>query len=376
MAADKIKVPAFLENVFGTSYGKRALLSYITHPLAQRKLPPTHGNIPLCRELAKAILAENHDLDVIHYMYNGELDYSKYEFIIGFGVPFERSFYTGYSGKRLYFATGAYTGQRNPAELFRIRDLHRRHGVLAQPARLKDYPDFASSILCDAIICTGNDWTLDTYAEVFDGDIYRAPVIAYSYYTIDNINRDWERAKNAFLWFGGAGCILKGLDICIEAFLALPTLELHICGPENCEALQIYSDAISKAGNIFYHGFVDVSSHQYRDILEKCGFVIFPSASEAGAGSVLDTMATGLIPIVTREASVDVDEFGYLLDDPDISTLRSMIRRVSVQDNATLERRARLSYEFSVSSHSADVFRESASHALHTVLTGMQDKQP
>lgn len=55
-----------------------------------------------------------------------------------------------------------------------------------------------------------------------------------------------------------------------------------------------------------------VYDERYYDILKEQDFCILPSLSEGQAGTVLDSMYCGVIPIITREAGVDFSPLGYM----------------------------------------------------------------
>ena len=54
---------------------------------------------------------------------------------------------------------------------------------------------------------------------------------------VDNFpkNKNFESSRKHFLWFGGGGAILKGLDLVVETFASLPHLQLSIIGPSAYE---------------------------------------------------------------------------------------------------------------------------------------------
>jgi hypothetical protein len=67
----------------------------------------------------------------------------------------------------------------------------------------------------------------------------------------------------------------------------------------------------------------------------------FPSCSEAGAAAVVETMAAGVIPVVTYEASIDVENFGFLLEDASIETIMRQVREIAAMSADDLRRRAK-----------------------------------
>jgi hypothetical protein len=167
-----------------------------------------------------------------------------------------------------------------------------------------------------------------TYADVFRGPIYRAPVSVCLPAGTRTVQRTFVEASKNFLWVGSGGNVLKGLDLAIEAFVQLPDCSLHICGPIEPKIETEYANEF-RSPNIIRHGFVDISSNEFEAIVQRCAFTIFPAASEGGAGSVLTAMGAGLIPIVTAEASVDIGLSGFLLEKPDVQSILRAVREAS-----------------------------------------------
>ncbi len=343
----------FIENLFGTSFKKNALLSYLTTPFTSDTQNPSHNNILICRTIANIIHEAGYNLDVVHFLNQERIAYQKYDFIFGLGHPFENSFFSPYKGKRFFLATGASTMQRNPAELYRLQQLRQRHGVTLSPRRLREFPDYASSMLSDAIFCTGNGWSAGTYRPYFNGPIHSLPVV-----TITDDSDNASGAGREFLWLGSDGAVLKGLDLCIEAFIKRPDLILNICGNKDPELLALYRDDLENRHNIKHHGFVEFGSEKSADIMKRCGFIIYPSASEGTAGSVLDCMVKGLIPIVTRESGVDIGDFGFAINNADVDAIVALVDSAAKVDQDQFQRRSRAAVEFVNANHRQEALME------------------
>lgn len=327
-----------------------------------------HTNFQEVREISKQLDGRGYNIDVVRYEYAYAIDFSKYDLLIGFGRPFENSFMKPFSGHRIYVATGASTQQRNYAELRRIQQLKSRRGRLLQPRRIKPYPDFASATLSDAIFCTGNHFTIQTYREIYDGPIYRIPVSVHQTLNPAAISRNYPHAQSNFLWFGGNGLVHKGLDLCIEAFAGRPELTLHICGPREEEFFDVYQEELAR-DNIHYHGFVDVRSKEYKAIVERCAFVIFPSCSEGGCVSVLNVMQYGLIPVVTEEASIDTQAAGYLMKSVNVEDIQHYLDHLSSLPIERLRTEARSLIEWVEEHHSLLNYRSAFANALTEVIS-------
>lgn len=113
-------------------------------------------------------------------------------------------------------------------------------------------------------------------------------------------------------------CLRKGFDIVCEMLT-----EAHRSG------IAFHADIIGGQGDKTYaaklaslqermgerlttHGWVDSSSAKYRDIIADSDFVIFPSLEEGQAGSVLDAISQGLIPLITKETGIEYSPLGFL----------------------------------------------------------------
>ena len=103
-------------------------------------------------------------------------------------------------------------------------------------------------------------------------------------------------------------------------------------------------------------GWVDVSSSLFTDITDKCVGVIYPSCSEGGGGSVINCMHAGLIPIVSYESSVDIDDFGIYLNNCSVEEIKRSVRMVSNQSAEKLKKMSRKAWDFARTNHTRDRF--------------------
>ncbi|MBC2716519.1 MAG: glycosyltransferase family 4 protein [Desulfobacteraceae bacterium] len=354
-----------MENIFHTDYKKNALISYLEEPFKNKNLPLTHSNFREVLYIVKLISEFGYNIDLINYLDQGGVNYEKYQLLFGFGFPLENSFKQKINiDKRIFYATGAHSTQRNAAEIYRILALKKRKGTLLYPQRIKKYPDNLSASFSNVIFCTGNNWTISTYRPFFDGSILSVPVSVYMFYPHQKLSRKWATAKKHFLWFGGKGLVHKGLDLCIEAFAKLPEYTLHICGPKEDDFFSVYRRELFSLPNIIFHGYVDISSLDFKCIVETCGYVIFPSCSEGGGGSVLTCMGTGLIPIVTVEASINVNDFGFIIENTEILNIINLVKYVAGLPESDIKIRSQKSYEYVLNHHDFNKFKNNIRNAL------------
>ena len=181
--------------------------------------------------------------------------------------------------------------------------------------------------VADWIILHGSTFAKSTYRKENITTI-NAPV--FINHSIERTDDEWEQARHNYLWFGTGGTIHKGLDLLIDSFRELKNFNLHICGDLQSEPefFNYYSSIINSSPNITYHGFVDINSDSFKKILHDCAFVIYPSASEGHSPSVITCMANGgLIPIVSRNADVNLNGCGITIEELNIDAVINSIRQ-------------------------------------------------
>lgn len=296
-----------IEDLFNKNHDKRVLISYITAPFRKQSL--AHTNYYEVTTAARVFDELGYLVDIIHY--EGAIpDLGKYDVIYGFGDVFQEYFESGYHNKKtIYYGAGMHVCHQNSISLKRVKDVYRKKGEwLAKSARFVEKTWTHQTMLVDGIIALGNEQCAETYRKHYDGKIYGLPAPYFQTVDPDKVLASRHKSANRkYLWFGSSGLIHKGLDLCLEFFKTRPDLTLHICGNIYSETqfVKAYNQELFELPNIIVHGFVDVGSEMFAEILGTCSFVIFPSCSEGGSPSVLTAIGNGaLIPIITKESSV------------------------------------------------------------------------
>lgn len=360
----------FIRNYYHTTHSKNVLISYLTHPFVYG-VHLGHTNMVESISIAKVFSDMGYNVDIIDFNNPKRVDYKKYDIVFGFGKPFEKSFYAiENSPTRIFYGTGEHPYALNIKTLQRVIDVFKKKNkLIVASSRYISEDHLLSTMLADGIITLGNRETADSYREFSNGNIH---VIPASYHRIaqyqDILSRkNFKSAQSNFLFFSGAGMIHKGLDLLLETFVDKPELHLHICAPIDFEPefKTCYSRELYKTPNIHVHGFVGLDSQLFQDLLSACGFVIFPSCSEGGGASIINVMANGgLLPIVTKDSSIDIGDYGIAIEDLTVEAVTSAVAAVSdIREEEFTERTfacARIVSE----AHSSDVFLKKLQHAI------------
>lgn len=314
---------------------RRALLVYTVNPfLVDRDSAKfiSHTNNWRSRELARMLDELGYVVDVMHYTdYHSEVG-SDYDLLLGFGPAEELAKELPQETIKIRLATGSEASFHNRRERERIEEVNRRRDCSLKPAR----PNQDKSELIkyfDAIACLGNEFTAATYRPFFDGQIHCFNNHGYDEWMGIPEGKDFAASRRNFLFFGGAGQVLLGLDLLLEVFSSRPNLRLYVCGPFEKEAgfTECYRQELYETENIVPVGWLRVGSSEYYSLVRKCGMVIVPICSGASTGSVVVCMGNGLIPIVTREAGIDTDGFGITLPSYGLDDIAGMVDWISRQ---------------------------------------------
>lgn len=300
-----------LENYYQTSYEKNALVFYLVYPFLFPDTVPGHTNQVEARAMTEVLRDMGYNVDIANTRYSGEPAAENYDLVIGSGACFEKLLSRlRQENVSVCYLTESSPYFANPAELKRLRAFERRNGRLPSFERQSgNFLNLAALSRATAAICVGNSQTVSTYCDMFH-KIYSIDVTGFTgAFTLDK-NEKLPGNEKHFLWYGGAGPVHKGLDLCIEAFRELPEAELHIVGEAPEEFYDFYREDLENRENIFYYGFLGKEDELFWNVCARCGWVISPSCSEGQSTSVITAMAAGMIPVCTRETGLDVEDYG------------------------------------------------------------------
>ena len=359
-----------LKNYYGTAYGKKALICYIVYPFLYSNAAVGHTNQQEVRVMAQILHEMGYDIDIINTRYTGELIPDEYEVMIGSGSAFDDACSRCVGGtKKIYYLTEASPYFANVAELQRLRNFQKRnHCELPFERQANNRFDLQTLALMDAAICIGNQWTMSTYEGMFQ-KIYPLDVSGFQL----NIQPDFEseigNMQKNFMWYGGAGPVHKGLDLCIEAFRKLPDLNLHIVGEPNEKFYDFYRKDIEEGQNIYYYGFLNKDSQEFLDVCKTCAYCVSPSCSEGQSTSVLTAMFAGMIPVCTVQTGIDLEKCGGVyIEDIEIDGVCELLRSLSQYTEDEVKQRRMAAYEYVCQEHTLDSYRRNMEYILSDIM--------
>lgn len=255
---------------------------------------------------------------------------------------------------RVLHATGPHWLSYNRGELERIAAIRDRRGVALTPWRQVSASKAVE--IADRATVLGNEYTIETFA--FAAKPFTRIPISSAYELSWPEKRNIAEAKKRFLWVGSFGMVQKGLDLVLEAFAQMPELELTVCGrPEKeNDFFRLYEKELKRTPNIHLHGWLDMGTNDFLKISETHAGVVYPGSGEGGAGSVIHCMHAGMVPICTREASVDLMDFGMLIKEGSVEAVQAACRQFAAMTDQEVGTRARKSYEHVRRFHTREQF--------------------
>ena len=293
----------------------RALLAYLVHPFSISRKEPRfyrHINVWHAQAIVRVLNKLGYVVDVVDYQDYSFIPQRHYDVFIGHGgINFCKiSRCLSAQTVKIYFSTGCYWKFHNKAELNRFASLRKRRGLRLPLDRFIYDSEEKAIKSADGIIGLGNDYTKETY-EGFS-PVIMLPTTTVADEHLMGLRKDFDNGRHHLLYYAGAGCVHKGLDLLLEAFSKLDE-HLWICCKLEKPFGKAYLDELLNRSNIHTVGWIEPRSPTFYQIMNICNFAVLPSCSEGGAQSVVECMNQGLIPIVTTECGLSTEDYGYIL---------------------------------------------------------------
>jgi len=348
----------------------RALVSYTPGPVLDGALgisPRAFSNDGIAREIVRILNSMGLAVDLVDYR---DAD----PFVGGFydvwvqhgGVNYEALKAAGNASERLvYFSTGSYWRFHNESSEAHAEAFFERHGVRLAPTRTIVLGEDAPLSDADGIIAMGNAATRATYGAY--SRVWMLPNASYAADGIASGDLRHSHLRRGFVFCAGGGSLHKGLDLVLECF-ARRREHLYLMCRIDPDFRRFYGGLLDAAGNIHELGFVNPRSRQFSAVGKRCLCTLLPSCSEGQPGSVVEMMARGCIPVVSRESGLDVDGFGILLEECSVDAVDAAVAETADWSRRDLSLRAHELDEAVRTCHTPLAFREAFASALADVL--------
>ncbi|HMO51454.1 MAG TPA: glycosyltransferase [Kiritimatiellia bacterium] len=320
--------------------------------------------------MIQGFLDEGYAVDVIHWTRRQPLPRLDYDIYVDVRRNFDRyAAALPASCLKIAHMDTAHHTVHNGNQRRRLAELQARRGIALDPFKLIEENQAAEH--ADLITVLGNTFTIESFAFA-QKPITRIRLSNAFTYPFPE-SKDFHSARSRFLWMGSEGFVHKGLDLVLEAFDGMPNRELIVCGPIDREPAfrKAFADLLYRRPNIKTPGWVDVAGPAFKHIAESCIGLVYPSCSEGGGGCVITAMHAGLIPIVTREASVDVEpSCGMLLPDASVAGIRQAVSDVAEKPEAECAGMARAAWSWARENHTRERFR----HEYRAFVRSLADR--
>lgn len=251
-----------------------------------------------------------------------------------------------------------------------------RNRVLGEEARRLGVPlsetlnfEKDSFKFADLILQIGSDWALQA---LLDNHIDRSKILNI-HYGVQHIPFTFRKNFSKpyrFLFLATELGLRKGITHLLEAFTGLDDeYELTLAGKINGPKFehQIF-EAISKNDRIRYAGWIESDTEEYLKLLANHNFIIFPSLEDVEAGTVLEGLSSGLIPITTGErVGIDYSPLGIFMLHSDNTALLKQAMSLSPGDINMLSKQA---HHYVESIHNWDSFKLRLKEIFFNILDG------
>lgn len=352
---------------------RTALVSYLVEPVLPRRLPHRfrgHSNRWECRELVAELCRIGYEVDVIDFDRPEKLPRDHYDLVLALDSELLEIAERTSPDILLSHLTGASPQYNNEAELERLDQLELRRGVRLPPHRLAADPESTLDAYGAADHCSliGNSWTRSTYPADIAAKAHEIPVTG----SVAHIKQSAHLVpdEREFVWFFGAGAVHKGLDLVLEAFSGLPEARLHVIGniQGETEFMTEYRKELFETPNIRFHGMLDPAGKEFRRIADRSVAFVAPTCSEGTSTACVTMLQVGLLPVLTVQAGVDLDEgVGIMLTKASADEIRESVIAVNRATQEALRMEIATTQALALDRHSRASFSRSIGSYLRRV---------
>lgn len=353
-----------------------ALLSYITTPfklLPHQHMTDPHSSYWEAKEIVRLLNTHGFDVDIFDWNNDHYIPKKQFSLVIDINHNLERlKDVLPKKCIKVMHIVSASPQFQNQAEMKRLQYLKERTGNIIDLKRKENNSN--NALYADYLEGFGNDTTLQSY-DYAKKEIFKIPISVTKQFPF--IDRDQQKSKRNFLWFGGGGSILKGLDLVLEVFSKNNDLNLSIVGPIKADKgfynlykkyfelpnIKLYDrPKLTRDGNIL------IDKTEAEKFFSNFSSIIYPSASEGTSGAVVQAMHAGLIPIVTRETGLNEDCPSVILENCEIKTIEDKIKYIANRPNEDLGIFSRKVWQYVNENYTKETFSRAYDNFLNKIL--------
>lgn len=359
--------------VYMSAVGKKkgdVLISYITEPFTKapwQHLSNLHTNYWECYEIARLFSVRGYAVDIINWNDSKFIPKKEYGVCLDIQNNLERlSHFLPKDCKKVMHIVSASADFQNAAEKNRLGELKKRRGITLTLRR--QVPVSKNLAYADFLEGFGNKTIQATYTHT-NKYIFPIPISAVQLFDFPE-DKNFHIARKHFLWFGGGGAILKGLDLVLEAFAKNPSLNLHVCGPVAVEKdfTKAYKKELYETSNIHFYGRIDVTTDAFKKLADTCGALIYPAFSEGTSGAVVQTMHAGVVPIITPETGIHEELGGIIIRNPTIDSISEAANEFSSLPAEKIRAMAHDIWSYARTHYTREAFSEAYAYFIDDIL--------
>ncbi|MGA3150567.1 MAG: glycosyltransferase [Candidatus Saccharimonadales bacterium] len=305
----------------------KILLSYSKYhfdpdlPKSKQKYWDSSANI-----LARSLYGLLNEMGELTYVdaQSGSLDELNggYDLFIGIHFRFMDWRRASRAKKSVFLAVNMHPKVRNELIRRHCADWNIPSNALASWDLVDPKPIEASIKAADYILCVGNIATYNSYIQQ-GVPKNKIKVINYG---VGPVNYSAAKAsvKKRYVFVASELGVRKGFDVLCDMIMnahqAHPgKFHLDLVGSANNKFYERKIATLQKilGSDITSHGWVESHSSQYKRILARSDYLIFPSLEEGQTGTVLDALRVGVVPIISKNSGIDFSPLGWLETEPD-----------------------------------------------------------
>jgi len=328
-----------------------------------------HANRWQTREITNSFLNKGFNVDIVDHRDLEFVPEKKYDIIFGHEPLYWVLVKNHEFDIKIYYATTLTWIHRNKAIEESVKELYDRKNIKLKnpPMDMEHYSwDFS-----DHVFYFGNNYYLETIKSFIKG----APQYHQIQNGIRNVSppkaKDFTSITKNFLYLGSWGCVFRGLEKVLEVFAKNPDMNLYVCNDiiYNTVFFWKFRKLLFNTPNIHTLGFVDTSSDYFKDIVANTTWQIYPTGSEASASSVVLGMRNGLIPLVSKECTVNTGGYGTVFPDNSIETIATFAVEASKKSSEHCEDLSNKIIKYSQDNFNEKAFIDSFDSALNNVMS-------